>query len=83
MQNINSMISVNRLVNLAMAEIQNLNSNNGEFIMRDLFVGYQWDSVPINVRMQAGKLFYQQIMNTNRFAERGVTKDGQQIYVAN
>lgn len=51
---------VNQLLTESLKEIENLKS--GEvFLVRDLFKGYEWNRIPINVRLRLGFLFFNEI----------------------
>lgn len=47
--------------------------------MRDLFVGYQWDAVDRDVRLLAGKIFYNKLKHPIAIQLLGYTEQKQQI----
>lgn len=54
---ITSTTPVSTLMQLAQAELANLNQNE-QFTVRDLFKGYEWNRLPMGVRRQLGNVFF-------------------------
>lgn len=71
----------NRLLQIAISKIEKL--REGEiFFVRELFLGYIWNRIPINIRMRLGTQFFNEV-NLNHKNEIEVldkTKSGQQKY---
>lgn len=71
----------NKLLQIAISKIEKL--REGEiFFVRELFLGYIWNRIPINIRMRLGTQFFNEV-NLNHKNEIEVldkTKSGQQKY---
>ena len=71
----------NRLLQIAISKIEKL--REGEiFFVREIFPGYIWNRIPINIRMRLGTQFFNEV-NLNHKNEIEVldkTKSGQQKY---
>ena len=74
------MLDVNKLLELAIKETENLVS--GEiFLVKELFKGYEWNRIPRNDRLLLGTLFLNYVNKTDgviRAIEK--TTSGQQKY---
>lgn len=74
------MTDVNVLLSQAVKETDLLNINE-EFLVRDLFKGYKWNRIPLNNRLLLGRLFYNNIIQSNgSIVPVRKTSSGQQIY---
>ncbi len=72
---------VEKLLQQVINETKKLNKDE-RFIVKDLFVGYQWNRIPISVRMELGRLFKNYI-DSNRINIVALDKTkcgGQQKY---
>jgi len=54
---------VNNLLEVALLETKNINRDE-EFLVRDLFKGYEWNRIPRNDRLLLGTLFLNYINRT-------------------
>ena len=52
-----------QLLQKALNEIQHLNSGE-EFLVRDLFIGYEWKRLDLNDRRNLGRYFYEPSQNS-------------------
>lgn len=52
-----------------------------EFIVRDLFLGFYWDGLPIEERMHLGTSFFHAIQDNTAVKPIHKTPAGQQIYI--
>lgn len=77
---INEGITAEELAKLALIEVHNVTKSTKEFTMRDLFVGYKWDSVDPDTRKLAEQLFYQKMHTPIQIIDAGFTDDKQRIY---
>ena len=72
-----------QLLNRALNEIQNLDSGE-EFLVRDLFKGYEWNRLDLNSRRNLGRFFFEP--SQNPYLEDGTiialdkNKANQQLY---
>lgn len=74
------MVTENDLLNQAINEVRNLYDDE-VFIVRDLFIGYKWDRIPIFTRLKLGRLFLNYVKTHNsRIKPIDKTKPGQQKY---
>lgn len=73
---------VNQLLAQAIQELQNLNQGE-EFLVRDLFKGYEWNRIPLDVRLLLGRLFLNSVNSTlaGKVALSRKTSAQQQKYV--
>ncbi|MGL5713243.1 MAG: DUF1413 domain-containing protein [Paraclostridium sp.] len=50
------------LLNRAINEVNNL-ENNEEFLLKELFKGYEWNRLDRNIRLKLGTLFLHEVEN--------------------
>lgn len=50
------------LLNIAINEVNNL-ENNEEFLLKELFKGYEWNRLDRNIRLKLGTLFLYEVEN--------------------
>jgi hypothetical protein len=71
---------VNRLLEIAILETENINSNE-VFLVRDLFKGYEWNRISHSNRLLLGTLFLNYAnRNNSSFVPIEKTSSGQQRY---
>ena len=84
MSDINSNgISIDALVQQAIKEVNNLNADDKEFMVRDLFLGYEWNRLSNYVRAQIGSGFYHQYANVEGISQveiKSKSSQNQQLY---
>lgn len=52
---------MNKNLDYALTEINKLNPNE-QFLVRDLWKGYEWNRIPISERLLIGRLFYDAVL---------------------
>ncbi|MED2974270.1 single-stranded DNA-binding protein [Fictibacillus sp. B-59209] len=69
------------LLNRAIEELGNLNDGE-EFLVKDLFKGYEWKRIPLNKRLRLGVLFLNEISSHHEHAIEILdkTSSNQQVY---
>ena len=76
------MLNVNELLVIAIEETINLNQGEN-FLVRDLFKGYEWNRISRSERLLLGTLFLNYVNNTNgQIKAIEKTSSGQQKYRA-
>lgn len=74
------MPDVNELLDIAIKETENLNEGE-EFLVRDLFKGYEWNRICRSERLLLGTLFLNYVnMKKNYIQAIEKTSSGQQRY---
>lgn len=74
------MTDVNSLLEVALLETKNI-IRDEEFLVRDLFKGYEWNRIPRNDRLLLGTLFLNYINRTGgEIVPLSKTSSGQQKY---
>ena len=77
--NIN-MNDINLLLQQAIREIEQLN-NDEEFLIRDLFKGYEWNRIPRPIRLTLGTLFLNHVQSSLKdVIPINKTSSNQQLY---
>ena len=74
---------VQALVDYAIAEVVNLDEDDGTFMVRDLFLGYEWNRLSNYTRAQVGAGFYHQYANVKEISNVEILKKSarnQQLY---
>ena len=74
-------ITAEELAELAVKELPKKEALiKANFVMKDLFVGYEWDAVPLPVRLRAGKIFFDKVCDKIKITDVGMTPAKQMIY---
>ncbi|ROR28513.1 uncharacterized protein DUF1413 [Mobilisporobacter senegalensis] len=74
------MIDIDQLLDHAIKETENVNLNE-EFLLKDLFKGYEWNRIPHKDRLLLGILFLRYVENNKTFITPfKKTSSKQQIY---
>ena len=75
--------NIQLLVAQAISEIQNLKPDDKPFMVRDLFLGYEWNRLSNYIRAQVGARFYHQHAKDDSISQVIVlnkTARNQQLY---
>lgn len=72
---------VKDLFDTLIKESDNLRSGE-EFIVKDLMLGYKWKRIPVDIRRNLGRMFFDYCLSkeNTRFEKLDKTIHGQQIY---
>lgn len=74
------MIDVNVCLEYAIKESKKINSGE-EFVLRDLFKGYEWNRIEKSMRLRLGTLFINYVENNSDVIQiSDKVKSGQKIY---
>jgi hypothetical protein len=74
------MYNVNYLLTIAQNEINNVNTGE-EFLLKELFKGYEWNRIKISDRLTLGTLFLNYVnTNPNKIVPLQKTPSNQQKY---
>ncbi|MCC0647581.1 single-stranded DNA-binding protein [Clostridioides sp. ZZV15-6598] len=72
---------MNSLLNDAIDELKNINC--GEvFLLKELFKGYEWNRLEMNIRLKLGKLFLYEVVSNPNLKVEVINKNSayQQMY---
>jgi len=76
-------LNANQLLEMVIAEIKYLKQGE-EFLVKDLFKGYQWNRIARNERLLLGRLFLNYVTNSRvNLVAIEKTSSGQQRYRLN
>lgn len=74
------MIEIHALLNQAISETKNIERGE-EFLLKDLFKGYEWNRIPHKYRLMLGTLFLDYIKERHQTVEAWrKTSSHQQVY---
>lgn len=75
-------MNMDELLKDAIAEVNNLTSDDGEFLVKELFKGYEWKRISKADRMRLGTLFLYSVQNgtINSVETTRKTSSNQQKY---
>ncbi|WP_199794652.1 DUF1413 domain-containing protein [Lentibacillus sp. Marseille-P4043] len=62
---IDSNTSLNELLNHAVGALKELNNDDGEFVLKDLFRGFEWNRITKGDRTKLGSMFLSYSRNEN------------------
>ncbi|MCL2169769.1 MAG: single-stranded DNA-binding protein [Defluviitaleaceae bacterium] len=77
----NSMVQ--QLVDQAIAEVENVSQDDKPFMVRDLFLGYEWNRLSNYIRAQVGFGFFHQYADNESISQVEILKKtarNQQLY---
>lgn len=76
-------MDVSNAFDYAQIEIENLQSKE-EFLLKDLFKGYEWNRIKKSDRLKLGTMFLNFVENnTDKITILSKTKSGQKVYKKN
>ncbi|WP_322907234.1 DUF1413 domain-containing protein [Paenibacillus campi] len=74
--------SLEDLFKKAISTLHEVNSNDREFVVKDLFRGFEWNRIPKGNRTKLGSMFFNYAKNDSRnlIIPLGKTAQNQQLY---
>jgi hypothetical protein len=58
-------MNIDKLLKDAISEVNNVNTDDGEFLVKELFKGYEWKRISKADRMRLGTLFLYSVQSGN------------------
>lgn len=79
---INEDTSLKELFNEAVATLNEINFEDKEFVVRDLFRGFEWNRIPKGTRTKLGSMFFEYAKSPSNslITPLGKTAQNQQLY---
>lgn len=72
--------TVSELLNMAIEASKHVTKEDKPWVVRDLFIGYEWNRIPVGNRTKLGGQFYTHVEKNKDIKAIGKTAQNQQQY---